>query len=101
VRTRQGKLLRKYAVVFGALVGGALIARSLVPLYFSYQESQAALLSIERAEAGRAAGLISQFVESMHAQVAAIIPPPGLGEPPLDDRRTSFLALQRRVARTA
>ena len=46
MRKRQGRLLRKYALVFGALVGGTLIAGSLVQLYFSYQQSQAAVLQI-------------------------------------------------------
>ena len=60
MRKRQGRLLRKYALVFGALVGGTLIAGSLLQLYFSYQQSQGAILQIERVEASRAALRISQ-----------------------------------------
>jgi signal transduction histidine kinase len=97
MRTRQGRLLRKYAIVFGALVGGTLIAGSLLQLYFSYQQSQAAILQLERVEASRAALRISQFVDGMKAQLLAILPPPGLGEVPLDQRRADFLALQRRA----
>ncbi|TMC29607.1 MAG: hypothetical protein E6J27_05150, partial [Chloroflexi bacterium] len=74
MRKRQGRLLRKYALVFGALVGGTLIAGSLVQLYFSYQQSQAAVLQIERVEASRAALAISQFVDSMKAQIVGILP---------------------------
>src|SRR5206468_2029278 len=77
LRKRQGRLLRKYALVFGALVGGTLIAGSLVQLYFSYQQSQAAVLQIERVEASRAALAISQFVDSMKAQIVGILPAPG------------------------
>jgi signal transduction histidine kinase len=94
---RQGRLLRKYAVVISALVGGSLIAGSLVQLYFSYQESQAAILRIERVEASRAALRISQFVETMRGYLTSTLPPPGLGEWPRDQRHTEFLTLQRRA----
>jgi two-component system, NtrC family, sensor kinase len=96
-RTRQGRLLRKYALVISVLVGGSLIAGSLVQLYFSYQESQAAILRIERAEASRAALRISQFVETMRGYLTSTLPPPGLGEWPRDQRHTEFLTLQRRA----
>src|SRR5437867_2764007 len=92
LRKRQGRLLRKYA-----LVGGALIAGSLVQLYFSYQQSQAAVLQIERVEASRAALAISQFVDSMKAQIVGILPAPGLGDVPCEQRRADFLSLQRRA----
>ena len=97
MRKRQGRLLRKYALVFGALVGGTLIAGSLVQLYFSYQQSQAAVLQIERVEASRAALAISQFVDSMKAQIVGILPAPGLGDVPCEQRRADFLSLQRRA----
>jgi signal transduction histidine kinase len=96
-RTRQGRLLRKYAIVFGALVGGSLIAGSLLQLYFSYQQSQSTLLQIQRVEALRAAQLISQFVEGKRSQVAAIRPVPGLGDIPCEERKASFLELQRQA----
>jgi len=83
--------------VFGALVGGTLVAGSLVQLYFSYQDSQRAILQIERVEASRAALRISQFVDEMRAQLVAILPTRGLGDLPLDQRRTNFRELQRRA----
>jgi signal transduction histidine kinase len=97
MRSRQGKLLRKYAIVFGALVGGSLIAGSLLQLYFSYQESERVLLQIERVEASRAALRISQFVDGMKAQLVAIRLTQGLSEIPLDQRRTEFRLLQKRA----
>jgi signal transduction histidine kinase len=97
MRTRRGRLYRKYVIVFVALVGGMLIASSLVQLWFSYQESQAAILRIERVEASRAALRIGQFVDGVRLQMQAILPPPGLGDLPLAQRRTDYLALQRRA----
>jgi signal transduction histidine kinase/HAMP domain-containing protein len=97
MRSRQGRLLRKYAIVFGALVGGSLIAGSLMQLYFSYQESQRALLQIERVEASRAALRISQFVDGMRAQLLTILPAPGLSDYPCEQRYTDFVQLQRRA----
>lgn len=97
MRTRQGRLFRKYALVLVALVGATVIASNLVQLYFSYQETQQSLLRVERAEAARAALRISQFVDGIRTQVAGSLPPPGLGDVPLEQRRTDLLALQRRA----
>ena len=97
MRKRHGQLFRKYVLVFVALVGGILIASSVVQLLFSYQESQSAVLRVERAEAARAALRISQFVDSVRVELQAILPPPGLGDVPLGDRRADYLGLQRRA----
>ncbi len=78
-------------------MGGTLVAGSLLQLYFSYQESQRAILRIERVEASRAALRISQFVEGMKQNLLAILPPPGLGDVPCEQRQADFLALQRRA----
>ena len=48
-------LFRKYIVVLLVLVGGVLMASSLVELYFSYRETQRAILRVERARAVAAA----------------------------------------------
>ncbi len=95
-RTRQGRLLRKYAIVFGALVGGTLVAGSLVQAYFSYEESKRTLLQIEQVEASRAALRIAQFVEGVKAELVAIRPARGL-DLPLDERRTDFRLLLARA----
>ena len=95
MRSRQGRLLRKYAVVFGALVGGSLIAGSLLQLYFSYQDSQTAIRRDQAAEASLATLPIKQFVETKRQQIAAVHPAPGL-EVTFQQRRTEYLGLQRR-----
>jgi signal transduction histidine kinase/putative methionine-R-sulfoxide reductase with GAF domain len=66
---RRGRLFRKYAVVLFVLVGGVLMAASLVELYFSYRETQRAIVREERAKAVAAAGRIEQFLKEIEQQV--------------------------------
>jgi hypothetical protein len=51
----RGRLFKKYVVVLLVLVGGVLMASSLVELYFSYRETQLAIVRVERAKAVAAA----------------------------------------------
>src|SRR5882672_10083704 len=97
MRKRQGQLFRKYVLVFVALVGGTLVASTLLQLYFSYRDSQNALLRVERVEASRAALRISQFVEGIRTQLRSVVPPPGLTVVSLDQRGSDYLSLQSRA----
>ncbi len=65
----QGRLFRKYVVVLLVLVGGVLMASSLVELYFSYRETQRAILRVETANAAAAALRIEQFLREVEAHV--------------------------------
>src|SRR5215470_18621708 len=67
--TARGRLFRKYVVVLLVLVGGVLVASSLVDLYFSYRETQRAILRVERAKAVAAAARIEQFLKDVEIQV--------------------------------
>jgi signal transduction histidine kinase/putative methionine-R-sulfoxide reductase with GAF domain/HAMP domain-containing protein len=64
-----GRLFRKYVVVLLVLVGGVLMASSLVELYFSYRETQLAIVRVERAKAVAAAAGIEQFLKEVEQQV--------------------------------
>ena len=64
-----GRLFRKYVVVLLVLVGGVLMASSLVELYFSYRETQLAIVRVERAKAAAAAVGIEQFLREVEQQV--------------------------------
>ena len=65
----RGRLFRKYVVVLLVLVGGVLMASSLVELYFAYRETQAAIVRVERAKAVAAAARIEQFLKEVELQV--------------------------------
>ncbi len=67
--TSGGRLFRKYIVVLLVLVGGVLMASSLVELYFAYRETQDAILRVERAKAVAAAARIEQFLKEVELQV--------------------------------
>jgi signal transduction histidine kinase/HAMP domain-containing protein/putative methionine-R-sulfoxide reductase with GAF domain len=64
-----GRLFRKYVVVLLVLVGGVLMASSLVDLYFSYRETQRGIVRIERAKAVAAAAGIERFLDEVELQV--------------------------------
>jgi signal transduction histidine kinase len=72
VKTRRGRLFRKYAVLFGALVGGTLLATSLVLVFVSFQDAEAAHIQINRTEAIRATARISQLVERIETGLVQI-----------------------------
>jgi len=72
--TSGGRLFRKYVVVLLVLVGGVLMASSLVELYFAYRETQDAILRVERAKAVAAAARIEQFLKEVELQVRETTP---------------------------
>jgi signal transduction histidine kinase/DNA-binding response OmpR family regulator/putative methionine-R-sulfoxide reductase with GAF domain len=65
----RGRLVRKYVVVLLVLVGGVLMASSLVELYFAYQETKRAIVREERAKARAAAVTIDEFVRDVERRV--------------------------------
>src|SRR5687768_2967124 len=94
----RGRLLRKYVVVFVGLVSGALLASGALELYFSYQENQAALVSLQREKAAAAAAQIESFVKEIERQIGwttqpQLVPAPGA----IEQRRVDFLRLLRQV----
>src|SRR6478752_8924484 len=90
------RLFRKYALLFIALVGAALLITSGIDFWFSYQENKAALVRIQQEKAAAAAARIREFVDDIqhqigwttHAQWAA---------GPLDQRRQDYFRLLRQV----
>ncbi|HEV8721597.1 MAG TPA: response regulator [Candidatus Binatia bacterium] len=65
----RGHLFQKYALLFATVVGGLLLASSLIEIYFSYQENKTTLVRIEREKAVAAATTIEQFVKEIERQL--------------------------------
>ena len=94
--TRQS-LLRKYIVVLAALVCGALIVSGLLQTFFAFQESQAALATIQREKAASAAGSPHSVDEIERLVTGALSTPSVAGNPTLELRRNDFVRLLRQA----
>jgi signal transduction histidine kinase/CheY-like chemotaxis protein len=94
----QRTLFRKYVAVFIILVSGALVTSGLLQLYFSYQENQAALLSVQREKAVGASTRIAQFLQEIERQIGGSVElgPPG-SPVSADQRRSDYLRLLRQA----
>ena len=71
VMPARGRLFRKYAVLFLAVVGLALVPQGLVDIWFSYQGVKTLLVRVQGEQANSAAGKIGQFVSVIESQMAA------------------------------
>jgi len=78
-------LVGKYLAVLLGLVGGLLAASSAVELYFSYQETKAALVRLERTKVITAARQIEQYFRGIHQQLRGTLEGGG------DDSALGFL----------
>jgi two-component system, NtrC family, sensor kinase len=93
----QGRLFRRYVVIFAALVSGGLLASGLVGMYFSYQENQAAVISLQRGTAVALAASIEQFIRETEHQIGWVSAPSDAVPVPIDQRRGDYLRLLRQA----
>ena len=63
------RLFRKYALLFIALVGAALLVNSSFDFWFAYQENQASLVRIQLEKAEAAARRIEEFIGEIERQI--------------------------------
>src|SRR5437773_8956215 len=63
------RLFRKYALLFIALVGAALLINSAFDFWFSYQENKTALVRIQQEKAEAAARRIEEFIGEIERQI--------------------------------
>jgi signal transduction histidine kinase len=88
-------LLRKYVVYFVALVSTALIVSGLVSLWFTYEESKAARLNLQREKAEAAASRIGSYVREIEHQLGWLRLPQSGATP--EQRVIEYLKLLRQV----
>ncbi len=94
----RGSLFLKYAIPLVILSSGGVITSGLIDMYFSYQESKAALSRIQHEKALAAAIRIEQFVRELEHDLSWIAQTPWgpRGVAP-DQRRLDSLRLLRQV----
>jgi len=90
------RLLRKYALLFIALVGVALIVNSALDFWFSYQEHKEALLRVQQEKADAAARRIEEFVDQIERQIGWTTHARWAAGP-LDQRRFDYVRLLRQA----
>ncbi len=94
----RGRLFRKYALLLGALVSGALLTGGLVELFFSYREHKTVLLSLQREKALAAAARIEQFIRDIERQMTwALRPEWSSGAATPEERRVEYQRLLRQA----
>lgn len=94
----RARLFYKYAALIVSLVGGALLVSGAVGLYFSYQETRSALLTLEREKAQAAAIRIEQFVREIERQLGwTTFPRFAEGASAVELRRLDLVKLLRQV----
>jgi len=92
----RGRLFRKYLLLILSLVTGALLASGAISVYFTYQETTAALASLQQEKAVAAASRIEQYVQRIEQQLA-FSSLPQLGNADVELRRIEFLKLLRQA----
>src|SRR6516162_5923739 len=93
---QRGRLLRKYALLFIALVGVALIINSALDFWLSYQEHKEALLRVQQEKADAAARRIEEFIDQIERQIGWTTHARWAAGP-LDQRRFDYVRLLRQA----
>jgi signal transduction histidine kinase len=94
----RGTLFRKYVLVFVAAIGGMLIVRGMVELYFSYRDNKAAVVRLQKEKAASAALRIEHFIRQIEWQIGWASHPIFIAqEQAAEQRRLDFLWLLRQV----
>jgi adenylate cyclase len=66
----RGRLFRKYAALFSAIVSAALVINGAVEVWFLYRDHTQLLLRVQREQAETAAAKIGQFIKEIEGQLA-------------------------------
>jgi signal transduction histidine kinase len=96
-RPRAGLFLKYFAFI-GLLVSAGLVASGAINLYFSYQETRASLVSLQREKALTAAVRIEQFLRDIESQLGwTSLPMVTPNQEPMESRRLDFLKVLRQL----
>ena len=93
----QGRLFRRYVVIFAVLVSGGLLTSGLVGMYFSYQENQAAVISVQRGAVVALAASIEQFIGETEHQIGWVVASADGPPVTVEQRRADYLRLLRQA----
>jgi signal transduction histidine kinase len=96
--TWRAGLFFKYFAFIVLLVSVGLVASGAINLYFSYQETRASLVSLQREKAVTVAVRIEQFVRDIESQLGwTTLPVVSPGQSAMETRRLDFLKLLRQT----
>jgi signal transduction histidine kinase len=65
----HGRLFWKYVVLFVAVTGSALLANSLIDIWFTYRDLRTVLIRAQNEQADAAAAKITQFIKEIEGQL--------------------------------
>jgi signal transduction histidine kinase len=91
----RGRLFRRYVVIFAALISGGLLASGVVEAYFVYEESQMAVIRLQRERAEAAASTIEQFLRESEHLLDLVSPLQPAGTATLEQRESDYARLLR------
>ncbi len=92
----RGRLFRKYLLLILSLVSLALLVSGGISLYFSYQQNESALASLQHEKAVGAASRIEQYIRQISQQIGyAALPQLDAGD--MELRRIEFNKLLRQA----
>src|SRR6478609_5518829 len=92
----RSRLFIKYAALFVAVVGVALLSNGIFEVVFYYREHKASLIRIRREQAEAAAAKIGQFIKEIESQLGWTTQLPWSGGS-IEQRRFDALRLLRQV----
>jgi diguanylate cyclase (GGDEF)-like protein len=92
-----GSLFKKYALIFGALVGGSLLLSGLLNISFSYHENKQALIRLQQEKASGAADRIGQYLFDLEQKIGTTASPKD-GVSDIDQRIADIQLLRRNAA---
>lgn len=93
----QGRLFRKYAAYFAAVVTLGVLASGLVSLAFSYRDTRLLVNELHREKARVAATSIEQYLRTVesHLRAALLAPPVAHSGTALDEQHQELIKLLR------